>query len=370
MMLIAVICLGILYAVLVLIFILGWRNLPLFWPQGASGVGFSIIVPFRNEESNLKELIANLKNLHYPANEFEVIFVNDQSTDNGAMVAQTAIEKCFYPAMQLIHTHPREGYAGKKEALQAGISKARFEYIITLDADCIMGSHWLQTYATFIESNRADMIIGPVEMISDGTLKSDYFALEFCSLLGATMGASAMRIPVICNGANLVFRKETFERVGGFQGNMQYVSGDDVFLLHKFKKQKGVIIQAIKSPGALVYTKTPETVKHFIRQRVRWSAKGVGYTDFAARAVGGVVAAFNIAIVASFLGGLFSFYLIPIALVALTAKAIIDFPLIWMVAEFLRKKHLLWLYPSLSIMYPFYVTLTLALSVLPARRWK
>lgn len=370
MMLIAVVCLGILYAALVFIFTLGWHKLPLFWHKGASGVGFSIIVPFRNEEKNLKALIAHLKKLHYPAKDYEVIFVNDQSTDNGARLVQTAIEKSLYPAMQLLHVPPREGYVGKKGALQVGISKARFEYIITLDADCVMGSHWLQTYATFIASNPADMIIGPVEMISDGTLKSDYFALEFYSLLGATMGASAMRIPVMCNGANLVFRKETFERVGGFQGNMQYASGDDVFLLHKFKKQEGVIIQAIKSPGALAYTKTPETVKHFIRQRVRWSAKGVGYTDFAAKALGGVVAAFNIAIVASFLGGLLSFQLIPIALGALTAKAIIDFPLIWVVAEFLRKKHLLWLYPSLAIMYPFYVTLTLALSVLPARRWK
>ena len=370
MMLIAVIFLGILYAALVLIFTLGWHKLPLFWHKGASAVGFSIIVPFRNEERNLNALIANLKKLHYPVKDFEVIFVNDQSTDNGPMVVQTAIEKSLYPAMQLLHAPPRKGFAGKKEALQVGISKARFNYIITLDADCIMGSHWLQTYASFIESNRADMIIGPVEMISDGTLRSDYFALEFCSLLGATIGASAMRIPVMCNGANLVFRKETFERVGGFQGNMQYASGDDVFLLHKFKKQKGVVIHAIKSPGALVYTKTPETVNHFIRQRVRWSAKGVGYTDLAARAVGGVVAAFNIAIVASFLGGLFSMHLFSIALAALTAKAIIDFPLIWMVVEFLRKKNLLWLYPSLALVYPFYVTLTLALSVLPARRWK
>ena len=333
-------------------------------------MGFSIIVPFKNEEDKLPDLIAHLKNIHYPLKEFEVIFVDDGSSDSSVKILQAAIDKSFYPVMRLLTTRESSGLSGKKMAIHTGVSNARYEYIITIDADCTMGSHWLQTYATYISENHPDMIIGPVEMVSTGSLLSDYFALEFSSLVGSAFGAARIGMPVMCNGANLVYRKETYERVGGFSGNLQYASGDDVFLLHKFKKLPEARIHPLKSPGALVYTNTPKSFGQFFRQRKRWSAKSLGYTDSATLWVGGTVAAFSLSIAAGIVAGIFSPQIFKIALLALVVKIIVDFPLLWMVLGFTRRRLLLWLYPSLAVLYPFYVSCTLAIAILPFRGWK
>ncbi|MFZ9848246.1 MAG: glycosyltransferase, partial [Flavobacteriales bacterium] len=67
-------------------------NLLLYWQGWSKGrvrvgvseqkeIGVSIVVPFRNEEKNLPACIASLKKLDYPRDLYEIIFVNDHSTD-------------------------------------------------------------------------------------------------------------------------------------------------------------------------------------------------------------------------------------------------------------------------------------------------
>ena len=75
------------------------------------------------------------------------------------------------------------------------------------------------------------------------------------------------------NGANSCFNKSVFLEQKGFSGNERIASGDDIFLLEKIisKYPKGVAF--IKSQDAIVLTKSENTWRELINQKIRWAAK-------------------------------------------------------------------------------------------------
>jgi len=361
---------GITYAILIGLLTSGWLKLPVFWHTTQTNVKLSVVVPIKNEERNLARLLDALNLQKYPWELFEVIIVNDHSTDSGTSVVQSKVSSGTFPNLSLIESASHGAPPGKKHALELGIGQARFDYVVTMDADCIMGRHWLQTIASFIDQEAPDMIIGPVTMIPENSFISQMQALEFMSLTGSTVGAAALGHPIMCNGANLVFKKEIFLKAQGYTGNHRFASGDDIFLLHKFKKFEGIKIKTLKSLGAMVFAKTELTLSGFLKQRGRWSGKFHGYDDSVTILSGVLVAGVNLLIAGGILAGVFNSEIFSAALILLFFKCIMDFPLMWLVAGFLGKRHLLWLYPALSLVYPFYVVAAIAKGLFCKSDWK
>jgi glycosyltransferase involved in cell wall biosynthesis len=94
-------------------------------------IAFSVVVPLYNEEESLEELHRRLTLVLQPVSEsFEIIFVDDGSTDNSFAVLKTLHEKDS--RVKVIQF--RKNF-GKASALSAGFKKARGKIIITLDAD-------------------------------------------------------------------------------------------------------------------------------------------------------------------------------------------------------------------------------------------
>ncbi|MDZ7776590.1 MAG: glycosyltransferase family 2 protein [Bacteroidales bacterium] len=92
------------------------------------------------------------------------------------------------------------------------------------------------------------------------------------------------------NGANIAFLKKAFHDVGGYGGNEQYVSGDDVFLMMKLQKTYGKqAITFLKDRDAIVKTAARETWKEFMEQRIRWASKQSLYKTFFALYASGTV---------------------------------------------------------------------------------
>ena len=91
----------------------------------------SIVIPLLNEEGNLKLLHQKLTAALTPLNQpYEIIFINDGSTDNSAQVLESLFE--LDPAVRIIHFHQN---FGKMAALVAGFRHSRGDVIITMDAD-------------------------------------------------------------------------------------------------------------------------------------------------------------------------------------------------------------------------------------------
>ena len=110
----------------------------------------SIIVAARNEEKNIENCLKALINQNYPADKFEIIIVDDRSTDATATIVGKF--QSAYSNINLIQVEEfKNDIAPKKHALSTGISHAQGEILLFTDADCIPGPNWIKSIISYYE---------------------------------------------------------------------------------------------------------------------------------------------------------------------------------------------------------------------------
>ncbi|WP_373331347.1 glycosyltransferase [Salmonirosea aquatica] len=222
------------YALFTLVLCLLWQKIHSPCVRGTKPLPrISVIIPVRNEASHIGTLLKDLNHQSYDPNLFEVWVVDDESSDKTAYIVETFAKNSLI-RLQLI-TAPASTLPSspKKRAIQAAISRATGDLIVTTDGDCRVGPDWLATLAYSYQSGQAKLLSGPVTFTSERTLADHLQTVEFSSLIGSGAAAIAAGTPTLCNGANLAYEKKAFEEVGGFAGNEHLASGDDEFLMHK-----------------------------------------------------------------------------------------------------------------------------------------
>lgn len=236
----------------------------------------SIIVPFRNEEKNIINTYTSLTSQNYPKEKFEIIFVNDSSDDNSLMLLDNLLKK----ENIFIYSVPNDysTNAHKKRAIRFGIEKSKGEIIVTTDADCTHKKDWLKNLLKFMD-NETGFISGPVEFIADSNLFSSMQRLEFAGLVITGAGLIGSENPIICNAANIAYRKKAFNEAGGFTYQMSLSSGDDELLMQKIHRDTDYKIKFALDKNAIVSTEANLSVKDFYHQRKRWASKGLFYGD-------------------------------------------------------------------------------------------
>ncbi len=284
-MIVAIDIIYFLYILLLLFVLINYKKNKLFTPQENNHkfYEFSILIPFKDEEKNLPDLIKSLNQIEYPKQKFEVIFINDHSIDEGEKII-TEKSKFPFSIIQNSSLIP-----SKKSALEKGINHAVFDYIITTDADCIIPPLFLKTYNEFINLYHPKMILGPVQYISENNFLNQFQNIEFISLQGFTIGSLEAGFPFLANGANLCFDKKTFFKVEGYKGNEHIASGDDVFLLEKFRKEYPDGIKFLKAREAIVLTKAQNTWKALYQQKIRWASKTTRINNRAGQITGIII---------------------------------------------------------------------------------
>jgi cellulose synthase/poly-beta-1,6-N-acetylglucosamine synthase-like glycosyltransferase len=227
-----------------------------------------------------------LDNIDYPANNFEVILLDDHSTDQSAAIVAA------WQATTALHVRLLSGNSkGKKAAQLQAISLASHDYVACTDADCTVPEKWLLSINEALADNTVRLIFGPVVLKDDaGPLQS----LEHVALLTSTMAMLANRWPVMGNAANMAFAKATYLQISKQSKHDEAASGDDVFLLHHVA-QSGYKIATHK---ALVTTAAQATVGGFLQQRMRWAAKARLYRQLTTVLVGALVFSINLFLLA------------------------------------------------------------------------
>lgn len=271
----------------------------------------SIIVPFRNEEKNILNIYNSLTAQNYPTEKYEIIFVDDSSNDNSLNLLTNLQKK----ENVSIHSVPKDysKNAHKKRAIRFGIEKSKGEIIVTTDADCIHKKDWLRNLLKFMDE-KTGFVSGPVEFISNSNLFSKMQRLEFAGLVITGAGLIGCNNPIICNAANIAYRKKAFEEVNGFTYQMSLSSGDDELLMQKIHRDTDYKIKFALDKNAIVSTEANPTIKEFYHQRKRWASKGLFYGD-------------NLLLLKLVLIFLFYLSLIiqPILTIVLSAKFLISF---------------------------------------------
>ena len=307
----------------------------------------SVVVACRNEQKYLPSLLNSLAHQNYPLDLFEVLIVNDNSTDKTLEIA------AGFKRADNIRVLENNG-EGKKQALRTGITEARGNLIITTDADCTAGKNWIRTIAGYYEMNNPDLIISPVQIKPEPGFFGKFIELEFISLQGITAGTALSGRGTICNGANLAFTREAYL---SHSDNLrdEINTGDDIFLLHSLKRDPDSKILWLESQDAVITTESPFTFKSFLKQRSRWISKGKAYSDIYTIILG--ISTFLAVMV--HIGFLIAWIIRPsliwVLLSVIVLKSIPDFLILLNTTERYGKNELMrWFLPS-QLIYPFYV---------------
>jgi glycosyltransferase involved in cell wall biosynthesis len=326
-----------------------YRSLLIIKPFSAvtdPSIFVSVVVACYNEQENLPMLLKSISDQNYPQELFEVIIVNDNSTDK-TFDAATG----FNGIKNIIAINNRG--TGKKKAIRTGIEASKGKLIITTDADCQMGERWLSAITSFYEQHKPDMIICPVQIESKSGFFGRFQELEFLSLQGITAGTTQGDVPTMCNGANLSFTREAYLN-NSEKLHHEIYSGDDVFLLHSLKMNNSNILW-LESPDAMVTTSLSSTISSFLKQRRRWISKGKAYTDGFTILIGIVTFITILTQVSVLVAGIFYPKFLWVFLAIFLLKSVPDFLILRNTAKRYVKSELMnWFIPS-QILYPFYV---------------
>ncbi|MDZ4714689.1 MAG: glycosyltransferase [Cytophagales bacterium] len=348
------------YCGLLVVALTGWDrvrkrpNLP-----GGTVSGISIIVPFRNEEENLANLISSLLALDYPTGLWEVLLINDHSEDHSLELALSLTQGQSHMHVWSLP----DGAEGKKLSLKAGIGRARFPIVATTDADCRVPVRWLmEIHGCF--HDRASLLIGLIKFRYTHSFFGKLQMIELAGLMGSTAAAVGWNHPILSTGANLAFRKEHFLAVGGYDDNLHIASGDDEFLMRKMARQFPDGLVFMNAPDAVVETVTQHDLFAFFRQRIRWAGKWRFNSDATTKGVAIVVAAAQ-----------FCFLLIALSRpdwghLFVVAKILLEGALIYRASTFLRERPDWIGFIALQILYPVYIVITGVSSFFAVPSWK
>jgi cellulose synthase/poly-beta-1,6-N-acetylglucosamine synthase-like glycosyltransferase len=260
------------YIVIYLILLTGYKRFISVEREDSEPVKISIIISARNEELTIRDCLASIKKLDYPDADYELIIIDDNSTDHTYEVAAEITKG--YKNCSVVKAGEKS-LTGKKGALLKGIEQSSFPFIIITDADCHPSSGWLRRYST-IFSKGYDFVFGPSPFYREKNfinyiscvenLKSQFFYFSLASL----------GLPFTSTARNMGFSREAFFKVGGYLNTQDTLSGDDDLLLREAVRNK-LRIKAFFDKNAFVYSSTKRTFKEYLNQKARHTQSSLHY---------------------------------------------------------------------------------------------
>ncbi|HRY82213.1 MAG TPA: glycosyltransferase [Candidatus Moranbacteria bacterium] len=171
----------------------------------------SVIVPVYNDLERIKVCIECLLNQSYPKDKYEIIIIDNNSSDSTPEI----IKK--YPVKLLFEKEIQSSYAARNR----GIRESKGEIIIFTDSDCQPAENWIENGIATLYSEKADLIAGKVSFIFSD--KNDIF--EICDSLEHMQQEYSVKFGGSAATANLFSKRNIFNEIGFFPDNVK--SGGD-----------------------------------------------------------------------------------------------------------------------------------------------
>ena len=346
-----------------------WHDIPIKFPD--SGIElqsrFSIIVPMRNEEENIEKLLKDLLNQHYQ--NFEILVMDDASIDRSREIVEK-FDSEYPEKIRLISLAENQSVSPKKRAIAEGISLSSGDIILTTDADCRVNELWLQNLVLEFADHEVNMISGPVTFHAGESIFTNFQIIEFASLVGSGAASIYLKTPNMCNGANLAYRKSSYEKAGGFAGSEHIASGDDEFLMHKIFELDSQGVRFLKNPEAIVRTNPPASLHEFVMQRRRWAGKWRQYKNKDASKLAASIFLYHFLWLLTLAFLIFGEAQTDIILAAFVLRIFTNWLFLKDVTEFLGHRIKFFNFLLLELIYSFYVVFFGLLANFGKYEWK
>ena len=360
------------YIVLMLYFYLGW--LKIIQHNGnentAASNKFSILISMRNEAHCVLDNLTNLFQQNYPLTHYELILINDHSTDNTLEIITDF--KNAHPELPIsvIDLSKEFGVKNKKQAITKGIDNAKYDWIVLTDADCSRRATWLLAVNRLLaQKKHLNFVYAPVVLQANNWFQK-LQSLEFSGLLGIGAGSIQLSNPNMCSAANLIFRKSIFNQVEGYKGNEQIASGDDEFLMHKIHVKFPGTLAFLKDREAIVSTKSASNLNEFMEQRKRWVSKSTKYENKSITFILVAAYLFNLLLVFYLSYGIVELGFLKLGIFVLLMKTFVEGLFIFSVLKFIKLESYIWYLPIAAPFHLLYVITIGLLANTKKYQWK
>lgn len=200
----------------------------------------SVIVCAKNEDQNLEQFLPSILKQDYP--NFELVLINDSSTDNTLKVMQRF--KASHDHVKIVDVKNIEAFWGnKKYALTLGIKAATHNHLLFTDADCQpVSNQWISEMGkSFSKDHQMVLGYGAYAKVKNSFLNK---LIRFETLMTAVQYFSYCRLgqPYMGVGRNLAYTKDLFFEARGFMDHMHIKSGDDDLFVNQIASDKNTAI--------------------------------------------------------------------------------------------------------------------------------
>lgn len=322
----------------------------------------SLVIPFRNEDKNLPALLNDLYQFDYPVALLECIFVDDHSDDNSVSVINDSKLKFPYKIIS-------SSSDGKKAAITCGVEAAKHTWVVTTDADTRWDSQSLRMLMSHPKLNEVEMICGVVELNGTTNDLLDILQVqEYAILQAAGISALFRHEPLLNSGANLAFRKFSFDEVQGYQTHEHLASGDDVFLMLSFAHKWNDSV--VSNPKSKISTATVNSWSAYFQQRNRWGMKARHYKDKNLLQIGLLFLLSNLGMVVMMVAAFMSIYYLFIFLIAVLFRFSAEHALLKRYYTYYNSTFNALQVMEISVFYPTVFLITLVSGLITPTSWK
>lgn len=217
---------------------------------------FSIIIPTFNRIDQLKLCLKSINNIHVTDFSYEIIVIDDSSTDSTTVYLSEIKENNF--------TFLRNRSKGPSAARNMGAQKASGKYLVFLDDDCTVPSDWLIKYNNLLKTF-TDCVIGG--SVLDATGHPISRVMEFVTLFHETDLNKISGKAQFLTSNNLLCDRSVFLQSGGFDESFGFAGGEDrEFIYRLIANNTKVFFQS----EIQIYHHHRLNVKRFIRQQFNY----------------------------------------------------------------------------------------------------
>jgi len=245
----------------------------------------SVLIAARNEENNIGKCLASLVRpateqgdeagfQDYPVDKYEIVVVNDRSTDNTLNIIKEFQEK--YPNIHClsIEIDPVD-MTGKQNAVNEGLKICKGEIILNTDADCVVSPSWISSMVDNFDEQTGLVMGYPVahERHQKRRLFEKLQSLDLIYLVNYAAGCVGLGRAVSCIGNNYGFRRQVIDDIGGYE-NLGYTLTEDAALIQAVDKNTQWKIDVARDKESVIITEPAESLKRLYNQRSRWILGG------------------------------------------------------------------------------------------------
>jgi poly-beta-1,6-N-acetyl-D-glucosamine synthase len=229
----------------------------------------SVVICARNEALNLEKNLPLILNQDYP--NYEVLVVNDASTDNSASIL-TSFEK-QYPHLNVITIHEKK-IKGKKGALAVGIESSAHELLLLTDADCYpLSKNWISGMVNTLGHKNIGLGYAPYQ--SSDSLLNRFIRFETVWTATQYIGFALAGMPYMGVGRNMIYTKNLYRFANGFKKHEEIMSGDDDLFVNSIITKNN--FEIILNPETFMVSVPKTRWNEYITQKNRHFTTATSY---------------------------------------------------------------------------------------------